>query len=253
MKTCVEYLRRWTKGAKTSLKFEITIVWREPLDHASDCYFCAINNTGINRKNWHSLQYPDLPSARRPVAYCEEKFLYQHSQTFLTATTSPPVQTREDIQKRSIKHKMVRSPFHNVSIMIRFEISASRSLPPSCWSPDSKRKSYQARTRILHSFVEGMRTTWATSARRKTSFTAEMSPVFLVNSALLNTIREIGDSSLTAASVLWSVCTSPTGSSSPQSLLRTPQLSKRNVKYVLDKIQYEQHQWIICVSRWWTF
>ena len=71
-KTCVEYLRRWTKGAKTSLKFGIPMVWREPFDHASDCYFCAINTTGINRKNRHSLQYPDLPSARRPVPHCEE-------------------------------------------------------------------------------------------------------------------------------------------------------------------------------------
>ena len=71
-KTCVEYLRRWTRGAKTSLKFGIPMVWREPFDHASDCYFCAINTTGINRKNRHSLQYPNLPSARRPVAHCEE-------------------------------------------------------------------------------------------------------------------------------------------------------------------------------------
>ncbi|XP_047002304.1 uncharacterized protein LOC124619766 [Schistocerca americana] len=71
-KKCVEYLRRWTKGTKTSLKFGILMVWREPLDHASDCSFCAINTTGINRKNQHSLQYPDLPSAHRPVAHCEE-------------------------------------------------------------------------------------------------------------------------------------------------------------------------------------
>ncbi len=71
-KTCVEYLRRWTKGAKTSLKFGIPMVWREPSDHISDCYFCAINTTGMNRKNRNSLQYPDLPSARRPVAHCEE-------------------------------------------------------------------------------------------------------------------------------------------------------------------------------------
>jgi hypothetical protein len=50
----------------------IPIVWRESLDHTSDCYFCATNITGINRKNQNCLQYPDLPSARRPVAHCEE-------------------------------------------------------------------------------------------------------------------------------------------------------------------------------------
>ena len=107
-----------------------------------------------------------------------KKFLYQRSESFLTATTRPPLQTREEIQKRSMKHKMVRSPFHNKSLMIWFGISACRRHPPSCWPPDSKRKIYLARTRVSLSFVEGMRTTCATSARRKTSSTAEMSPVF---------------------------------------------------------------------------
>ncbi|QQP50683.1 Uncharacterized protein FKW44_011784 [Caligus rogercresseyi] len=58
-KTCVEYLWRWTKGVKTSLKLGIPMVWREPFYHATDCYFCAINTTGINRKNRQSLQYPN--------------------------------------------------------------------------------------------------------------------------------------------------------------------------------------------------
>ena len=48
------------------------MVWRESLDHASDFYFCAINTTGFNRKNWYSLQYPDSPPSRHPVAHCEE-------------------------------------------------------------------------------------------------------------------------------------------------------------------------------------
>nr|CAI5845403.1 unnamed protein product [Callosobruchus analis] len=47
------------------------MVCKEPFDHASDCYFCVTSTTGINRKNRYSLQYPDLPSARRPVAHCE--------------------------------------------------------------------------------------------------------------------------------------------------------------------------------------
>jgi hypothetical protein len=88
-----------------------------------------------------------------------KKFLYQRSQRFPTATTRPPVQTREGIQERSMKHKMVRSHFHNVSLMIWFGISACRRLHPSCWPPDSKRKIYLARTRVSLSFVEGMRTT----------------------------------------------------------------------------------------------
>ena len=42
------------------------------LNHATDCYFCAINVMGINRKNRTTLEYPNLPSAMRPTPYSEE-------------------------------------------------------------------------------------------------------------------------------------------------------------------------------------
>ena len=48
------------------------MVWREPTDHVTDCYFCAVDVTGINRKNRGSLKYSDLQSARRPVTHCDE-------------------------------------------------------------------------------------------------------------------------------------------------------------------------------------
>jgi len=71
-KACTVYLRQWTKGKKTCLKFGIPMVWREQRNHDTDCYFCSIDVTGINRKNRSSLEYPDLQSARRPVAHCDE-------------------------------------------------------------------------------------------------------------------------------------------------------------------------------------
>ena len=50
------------------------MVWREPANHGTDCYFCVINLTGINRKNQSilNLKYHDLQSACRPVAQCDE-------------------------------------------------------------------------------------------------------------------------------------------------------------------------------------
>jgi len=71
-KTCTEHLRQWTKGNRSCLKFGIPMVWRQPTNHDSDCYFCAIDVTGINKKNRSSLTYPDLQSARRPVAQCDK-------------------------------------------------------------------------------------------------------------------------------------------------------------------------------------
>ena len=43
------------------------MICREPTNYVTDCYFCAIDLTGINRKNRSSLTYPVLDAARRPV------------------------------------------------------------------------------------------------------------------------------------------------------------------------------------------
>ena len=48
------------------------MVWREPTNYVTDCYFCAIDVTEINRKNRDSLKYPDIQSARRLVAHWDE-------------------------------------------------------------------------------------------------------------------------------------------------------------------------------------
>ena len=48
------------------------MVWREPKNHFNDCYFCAVNTKGINRKNRKSLVYSNLESAIRPVPHCNE-------------------------------------------------------------------------------------------------------------------------------------------------------------------------------------
>ena len=48
------------------------MVWQEPKDHCSDCYFCGIKTKGINRKNRTSLTYPSLDSAIRPVPHSEQ-------------------------------------------------------------------------------------------------------------------------------------------------------------------------------------
>ena len=67
-KAYTDTLRGWTNG-KRSLNFGITMVWREPTNQVTDCYFCAVDETGISRKNRASLKYPDLQSARRPWRY----------------------------------------------------------------------------------------------------------------------------------------------------------------------------------------
>ena len=66
--SCTENIRQWVYGKRKSLAFGIPMVWREPKDHITDCYFCLCNVTGITRKNKSALKYPtNLDSVIRPI------------------------------------------------------------------------------------------------------------------------------------------------------------------------------------------
>jgi len=69
--TCARRLAAWTKGS-LCMPFAIPMVWREPTDHVSDCYFCLTIITGVTAKSKHTVQYPNLPSAMRPVPHSTE-------------------------------------------------------------------------------------------------------------------------------------------------------------------------------------
>lgn len=69
-KSCVESLRLWKKGERSGLDFGIPMIWMEPKNHFDDCYFCVVDVKGFNRnKTW---KYPDLQSAKCPVLHNEE-------------------------------------------------------------------------------------------------------------------------------------------------------------------------------------
>ncbi|KAK3886764.1 hypothetical protein Pcinc_009084 [Petrolisthes cinctipes] len=71
-KTHVENLRDWRNKKRKSKPFGIPLVWRVGKDHITDCYFCMTNLQGINRKNKHHVQYPEVPSAIKPVPHGPE-------------------------------------------------------------------------------------------------------------------------------------------------------------------------------------
>ena len=51
------------------MSFGVPMVWREPKGHGNGCYFCSCNVSGFNMKNKHNIQYPNLPSAIRPILH----------------------------------------------------------------------------------------------------------------------------------------------------------------------------------------
>ena len=48
---CEEMLRDRTKGKQKGLPFGIPMMWREPTEHLTDCYFCLVSTKGIGKKN----------------------------------------------------------------------------------------------------------------------------------------------------------------------------------------------------------
>ena len=69
---CEKMLRDWTKGKQKGLRFGVLMVWREPKEHLTDCYFCLVNTKGIGKKNRQNFCYPSIPSAIRPVLHSDE-------------------------------------------------------------------------------------------------------------------------------------------------------------------------------------
>ena len=66
--SCEENLHQWTKG-KDKITFGIPMIWREPRDHVTDCYFCLTRVAGFTSKSRQLITYPSLDSAIRPVPH----------------------------------------------------------------------------------------------------------------------------------------------------------------------------------------
>ena len=48
------------------------MIWREPRNHADDCYFSLTNITGFNASSRKKIKYPKLRSAMRPVPHSDD-------------------------------------------------------------------------------------------------------------------------------------------------------------------------------------
>jgi hypothetical protein len=60
--------------ARHAMLFAVPMVWREPSNHATDCYFCMVPpvSGGITKKNKLTFLYPNILSALRPVPRAKE-------------------------------------------------------------------------------------------------------------------------------------------------------------------------------------
>ena len=102
---CSTHVKRLTGWAKVfwHMNFAVPMVWHEPQDHSSECYFYITQIKGVSSKSKHTEKYPDLPSAMRPVPQSEDLPI-PHPPTHLTledelehgAATEVPNEERDD-------------------------------------------------------------------------------------------------------------------------------------------------------------
>ena len=69
------------------------MVWREPQNHVTNCYFCMVNTKDVGKKNRHKISYPSIPSAIQPVPHLknlQSRFLmvFSHVQTVMMISES---------------------------------------------------------------------------------------------------------------------------------------------------------------------
>jgi hypothetical protein len=67
---CARDLSQWLNGKRNSMPFAIPMVWREPSNHASDCYFCRVPpvSGGITKKNKWTIVYPNIRTICSPFS-----------------------------------------------------------------------------------------------------------------------------------------------------------------------------------------
>ncbi|QQP31696.1 Uncharacterized protein FKW44_025380 [Caligus rogercresseyi] len=193
-KTCVEYLRRWTKGTKTSLKFgiprygESRLTMQRIVTSAPSILLASTGRIGkaSSTPTFH------LPAVQWLTA---KTFLYQRSHSLPNSDDEATItDERGDTEEFEYEAQDGPQTFSQCELNDQVRDLSLSKISSELLAPDSKRKIYLARTR--HEDYMGY------FCQEEDLVYCRDVPVFLLNSALLNTIREIGDSSLTAASAL---------------------------------------------------
>lgn len=69
--TCANMLLGWLRKSPKhkSMPFGVPMIWREPTNHATNCYFCLTNIFGFTFKTRKSVIYPNIESVSKPLPH----------------------------------------------------------------------------------------------------------------------------------------------------------------------------------------
>ena len=70
--SCRSTLEGWLRGSRKCMPFAIPRIWREPINHHDDCYFCMVDISKFKKVGDRmNISYPSIPSSIVPVSHCE--------------------------------------------------------------------------------------------------------------------------------------------------------------------------------------
>ena len=71
--SCRSTLDGWLRGIQNSIPFAIPRIWRKPMNHHLDCYFCMVDISKYKKsKDRLTVVYPRMPSSIGPVSHSDE-------------------------------------------------------------------------------------------------------------------------------------------------------------------------------------
>ena len=254
-KSCVTNLSQWGSRSNRRMPFAIPMVWREPSNHHTDCYFCMVNIKGINGKNKATLKYPDLPSARRPIRHSDEiPFPNQSDNAYqdeaCTSNSSNEMPDNEDLDK-SYKTELFMNKFSQIALndLVRelglskelSELLASRLHERNMLLPEVKITSFRKRDiNMVKHFNEADGFAYCTDIKGLMNdmgvvmYSPEDWRLFLDSSKRsLKCVLLNNGNKYAAIPIAHSVHAKET---------------YQSVQRILQLISYEQHGWIVCVD-----
>lgn len=84
--SCRIFLSQWKTRDYNVKRFSSPMIWREPSNHKTDCYFCSFETLGLTNKSKHSdsVQYPSVQSVTFPVVNKEKAQNSKHFESVIT-------------------------------------------------------------------------------------------------------------------------------------------------------------------------
>ena len=165
-KKCHRTMERWSKG-ESSFSFCSPMIWREPVDHCSDCYFCMVSTTGLNSRTKKNIEYPNIPSVTRPVPHSDENPIPKFNELFISSDPNSDDDDYFPADLRPNDHsQMDKSPLlfdqHNLNDLVRdlslskenSELLASRLWENNLLTSNTNITFFRTRERKLLSFFD---------------------------------------------------------------------------------------------------